>query len=127
MAGKPSAPADLRAVGKKLWRDTLEVFDLTAPELRLLLEACRTADELEILRAAILEGELITRGSTGQPVVSRVYDEIRKHRESLAKTINALGLPGEDDAKPLTVAQIRAQKANNSRWASHRNAVATHG
>lgn len=127
MAGKPSAPTDLRASGKKLWRDTLDVFDLTAPELRLLLEACRTVDELEILRTAILGGDLITRGSTGQPVVSRVYDEVRKHRDSLAKTINALGLPDEDDGKPLTVAQIRAQKANNSRWAAHRTSVATHG
>lgn len=127
MAGKPSAPADLRASGKKLWRDTLNDFDLTAPELRLLLEACRTADELEVLRTAILDGDLITKGSTGQPVVSRVYDEIRKHRDSLAKTISALGLPDEDDAKPKTVAQIRAQKANNSRWAAHRSSVAIHG
>lgn len=127
MAGKPSAPADLRAVGRKLWRDTLDVFELTAPELRLLLEACRTADELETLRTAILEGDLITKGSTGQPVVSRVYDEIRKHRDSLAKTISALGLPAEDDSKPLTVAQIRARKANNSRWAAHRSSVATNG
>ncbi|BCW69978.1 hypothetical protein NicSoilB8_10220 [Arthrobacter sp. NicSoilB8] len=84
-------------------------------------------DELEVLRTAILEGDLITQGSTGQPVVSRVYDEIRKHRDSLAKTISALGLPAEDDSKPLTVAQIRAQKANDSRWAAHRSAVATHG
>ncbi|MET4588851.1 hypothetical protein [Arthrobacter sp. 754] len=127
MAGKPTAPADLRASGKKLWRETLNDFDLTGPELRLLLEACRTVDELEILRAAILDGDLITVGSTGQPVVSRVYDEIRKHRDSLAKTISALALPAEDDSKPQTVAQIRAQKANNSRWAAHRNAVAVHG
>lgn len=127
MAGKPSAPVDLRASGKKLWRETLNDFDLTAPELRLLLEACRTVDELEILRTAILDGVLITVGSTGQPVVSRVYDEIRKHRDSLAKTIHALGLPDEEDARPLTVAQIRAKKANDSRWSAHRASVAIHG
>lgn len=127
MAGKPTAPADLRASGKKLWRETLNDFDLTAPELRLLLEACRTVDELEVLRTAILDGDLLTVGSTGQPVVSRVYDEIRKHRDSLAKTLGALALPDEDDSKPLTVAQIRAKKANNTRWAAHRASVATHG
>lgn len=71
-------------------------------------------DELEILRTATLDGDLLTVGSTGQPVVSRVYDEIRKHRDSLAKTIGALALPDEDDAKPLTVAQIRAKKANKT-------------
>lgn len=127
MATKPVAPADLRAAGKKLWRDTLGDFDLTAPELRLLLEACRTADELEILRKAILDGDLLTVGSTGQPVVSRVYDEIRKHRDSLTKTIAALALPAEDDAQPLTVAQIRSRAANNSRWSEHRKAVAANG
>lgn len=124
---KPSAPADLRAAGRKLWRETLADFELTAPELRLLLEACRTADELEILRKAILEGDLITKGSTGQPVVARVYDEIRKHRDSFAKTIVALALPADDDAPTLTVPQIRAQKANNSRWSAHRKNVAAHG
>ncbi|QYF89713.1 hypothetical protein [Arthrobacter sp. PAMC25284] len=103
------------------------MFELTAPELRLLLEACRTADELEILRNALLEGDLITQGSTGQPVVSRVYDEIRKHRDSLAKTLHALALPSDEDEKPLTVAQIRSQKANNNRWAAHRSSVARHG
>lgn len=115
-------PPDLQAAGRKLWKDATSEFDLNPSELALLREAARTLDELEILRAAVLDSDLISRGSTGQPVVNRLFEEVRKHRDSLNKTLLALALPmgDEDEAKPPTVKQLRAKKAADARWGSRR-------
>lgn len=115
-------PADLQAAGKKLWKDATSDFDLNPSELALLREASRTLDELEVLRAAVLDSDLITKGSTGQPVVNKLFEEVRKHRDSLNKTLIALALPmgDEDEAKPPTVKQLRAKKAADARWGSKR-------
>lgn len=116
------APADLQAAGKKMWRDVTTEYELSSSELALLREACRTTDELEILRAAILDSELITTGSTGQPVVNRLFDEVRKHRDSLNKTVATLALPmsDEEELKPATVTHLKAKKAAEARWSKNR-------
>lgn len=118
------APADLQAAGKKLWREITAEYELSSSELALVREACRTADELEILRQAILDSDLISKGSTGQPVVNKLFDEVRKHRDSLNKTIATLALPlsDGDELKPATVTHLRAKKAANARWAKERAA-----
>jgi len=97
---KSHPPNDLQASGRALWRSILEDYDLSKPELALLREACRTADEREALRSAVLAAEVVTEGSTGQPVVNKVYDELRKHREALTRLLTALELPVDKPAAP---------------------------
>ncbi len=92
---KLNPPRDLQGPGRALWRSILDDFTLSKPELALLREACRTSDELEVLRAAVLAAEVVTEGSTGQPVIHRGYDELRKHREALTKLLGAMDLPAE--------------------------------
>lgn len=97
---KLSPPPDLQGPGRTLWRSILEDYDLSKPELALLREACRTSDELEALRSAVLAAEVVTEGSTGQPVIHRGYDELRKHREALTRLLAAMDLPVDKPAAP---------------------------
>jgi hypothetical protein len=92
---KLTPPKDLQGPGRALWRSILEDYDLSKPELALLREACRTSDELEVLRSTVLAAEVVTEGSTGQPVIHRGYDELRRHREALTKLLAAMDMPVE--------------------------------
>ncbi len=92
---KLTPPKDLQGPGRVLWRSILDEYDLSKPELALLREACRTSDELEVLRSTVLAAEVVTEGSTGQPVIHRGYDELRRHREALTKLLAAMELPVE--------------------------------
>ena len=92
---KLTPPKDWQGPGRALWRSILDEYDLSKPEMALLREACRTADELEVLRAAVLAAEVVTEGSTGQPVIHRGYDELRRHREALTKLLAAMDMPVE--------------------------------
>ncbi len=109
---KLNPPRDLQGPGRALWRSILEDFTLSKPEMALLREACRTSDELEVLRAAVLAAEVVTEGSTGQPVIHRGYDELRKHREALTRLLTALDLPDAD--KPAVPVPGRAVKSAHS-------------
>jgi len=106
---KLNPPKDLRGPGRALWRSILDEYDLSKPEMALLREACRTSDELEVLRSTVLAAEVVTEGSTGQPVIHRGYDELRKHREALTKILTALDLP-----KPAVPVPGRAVKSAHS-------------
>ncbi len=97
---KLTPPRDLQGPGRALWRSILEDYDLSKPEMALLRESCRTSDELEVLRSAVLAAEVVTEGSTGQPVIHRGYDELRKHREALTKLLAAMDLPVDKPAAP---------------------------
>ncbi len=92
---KLTPPKDLQSTGRALWRSILDEYDLSKPEMALLREACRTSDELEVLRSTVLAAEVVTEGSTGQPVIHRGYDELRRHREALTKLLAAMELPVE--------------------------------
>lgn len=92
---KLTPPKDLQGPGRALWRSILDEYDLSKPEMALLREACRTSDELEVLRSTVLAAEVVTEGSTGQPVIHRGYDELRRHREALTKLLAAMDMPVE--------------------------------
>lgn len=122
MAGmKP--PADLREPGKKMWASVNDDYELSSHEVALLREACRATDELEILRQALLGSEVVAVGSTGQPVVNKIFEEIRRHRDSLAKTITAMNLPADDEEETEGQAarsrSEQASKAAKAKWAKY--------
>lgn len=116
-------PADLRAQGKKLWSAVNEDYELGSHEIALLREACRATDELDILRTALLDSEVVAVGSTGQPVVNKIFEEIRRHRDSLAKTITAMNLPADDEEETEGQAarsrSEQASKAAKAKWAKY--------
>lgn len=118
---KIKPPADLQTAGKALWNSVQDDYELESHEIALLREACRAADELEILRKALLASEVVSTGSTGQPVVNKIFEEIRRHRDSLAKTITAMSLPADDeeDAQAAQARSDKASKAAKAKWAKY--------
>lgn len=108
----PPPPDGLGERGLKLWRDTVEEMELDPDELVLLEEACRLADELDEMGAALAGGKLVSKGSRGQPVANPMIREIRGHRLALARVLRQLGAlrPGDEEQERLTPSQ-RGRKA----------------
>ncbi|WP_433331846.1 hypothetical protein [Spirillospora sp. CA-294931] len=106
---RPPVPAleRLGTRGAGLWNSVTEwAEELRPDELEILSAACRTADHIAAMEAA-LEGEGLTvRGSQGQPVIHPLVSELRFYRAALATHLRALRVPdAEDDADvlPMTV------------------------
>lgn len=113
---KPVPPGDLRTAGAQMWDDVTEDFTLGPDEVRALREACRTVDELDDLRAALSGQPMTVQGSQGQPVANPLLAEVRRHRETLAKLLDALALPAGDEDVGMSPTQKRAQRAAQQRW-----------
>jgi hypothetical protein len=124
MATKPktskrTAPTFARR-GQEFYDHCISEYDLTETEKALLLECCRTLDDLEAL-AEVLERDGVTvKGSTGQTRTHPALGEIRQHRLALGKLLSLLELPDpEGETLPSYVqAQARAagRRGANSRW-----------
>jgi hypothetical protein len=112
-----TVPKDLEARGRRLWRDVLREYELSDPELAVLLEACRTADLLERLAAELAAAELTAAGSRGQVIVHPIAGELRQQRDLLARLLARLALPseGEDDGAAAAAARFGRQGAA-ARW-----------
>lgn len=118
---KPRSPAGLGPAGRKFWRDVVGVYDLDPHELHVLAEASRTLDEMERVRAELdAAPSLLAKGSMGQAVEHPLLGTLRNHRASLDKLIARLNLPDSEGEVPKTPAQVRAQRANDVRWATRR-------
>ncbi|HLS02464.1 MAG TPA: hypothetical protein VK054_10880, partial [Beutenbergiaceae bacterium] len=73
-----------------------ELFEFSHAEGALLLEACRTLDNLDALAAAIAKDGATVKGSQGQDVINPALTEARGQRIVLHRLIAALQLPDED-------------------------------
>lgn len=113
----PRAPGGLGSAGKRLHRDVTTRYGLRADELRVLEQACRTADALDRYDEAMRDASLTVKGSQGQLVMHPIAQEARLARGLLASLLKQLGLPDEDgDAKPMSPASRKAQHAALMRW-----------
>lgn len=116
-ATPPRAPAGLAAAGRRLHRDVTTRYGLRADELRVLEQACRTADQLDRYDAAMKNAPLTVKGSQGQMIVHPIFQESRLARGLLASLLKQLGLPDEDaQQKPMSGASRKAQHAALTRW-----------
>lgn len=113
----PRAPAGLSRRGKGLWRDVVGIYDLRPDEIRMLEDACRTADLVEQMTAALKNASLTVCGSQGQPVINPLVQEIRQHRQVMRSLLIALKLPTEDDRDGAARSDA-ARKAAHARWGS---------
>jgi hypothetical protein len=96
VSATPRPPKGLQAPGRRLFREITGRFELDAAESAILLQACRTADSLEVL-----QGELDAAGvvdDAGRP--SPVLAELRQQRLVLARLVAALRIPDAEGARP---------------------------
>src|SRR5829696_6404705 len=110
-------PSGLKAPGRRLWTAVAGLYILTASEVEMLRQACRTADELDRLERAVRAlPELTTTGSTGQLKPHPLLAEVRAHRQLLERLTTALNLPDEDEEVGMRPGQKHAQRAARGRW-----------
>ena len=105
--GVPTPPDWLKARGLELWIEVNQAHKLNASALVLLGEACRTADRLERLAAALSSrstmwfelGDLDQASELGIPiVVNGMIGEARQLQTALRQTLTNLGVVKVDAA-----------------------------
>ena len=124
----PRPPKALGAPGRALWRSILgdlgESWELDAREFELLGRACRCADELAQLEAAVDRDGATVEGSRGQTVAHPALSEARQLRLVQLRLLGAIEMVDPVEAKrSATPAQAQARKAAEARWARRRAVV----
>ena len=94
------APSGLKSSGRRLWKATTGPLELDEHERALLLEACRTADQLDALEAEVAADGVLVDGKPHPALV-----EARQQRITLTRLVAALRLP-EDMEHP----EVRPQR-----------------
>ena len=119
----PPMPRGLKAAGRALWRSIIPAFTLRPDEMAVLADACRTADIVARLDAALVDAPLTVTGSARQTREHPLLSERRQQAAHLARLLHQLRLPDDED-EALTPAELRkrknrsarGRKAANARW-----------
>lgn len=111
------APAGLAARGRTYWQTVVTDYELSPSELAILVEVCRTLDDLDRLAEAITRDGVTVLGSTGQTVVHPALTEARGQRLALHRLVSALALPDAYGATVPTTGSLRGKRAAQVRWA----------
>lgn len=89
---RPKTPDGLGTEGRKLWRETVTAFDFTEEpyKRRILFDACKTADLIDQLDAAMAGQPLTAKGSMGQLVIHPLIAQSQAARTQLAQLLTRL-------------------------------------
>ena len=88
---RPSAPPGLRKDGTALWKAIVERYHLRADELRALEVACRCADEIARIEAALKDAPLMVNRARGAPVPHPLLEEARRSRRVYLHSLAQIG------------------------------------
>jgi hypothetical protein len=112
---RPRAPQSLGQAGKALWRAVTSDYDLSAAEAELLRQACRVADHLARIDAALLDSDVVVEGYNGQPRPHPLLHTAADQRRVLDALLRSLALPmpDEDEGRRRSPAAAAAAQA---RW-----------
>lgn len=86
-------PQGLRTSGRRLWRACQEAYDFDVHEELLLLQACRTADRLDVLTAEADANPPTVVNARGDQVPHPAVTESRQQALTLARLLASLRLP----------------------------------
>jgi hypothetical protein len=89
----PQSPPGLADAGLRLWADVQGRYELEEHEARLLLEMCRTVDQLDALAVVVAREGVLLSGRAHPAVV-----EARQLRIAFARLSAALRLPAGDES-----------------------------
>lgn len=109
-----AAPRGLKTAGRKLWKATVEMYELRQDELEVLRAVCAEADLISRMEEELDGADLTVKGSMGQLVPHPLVTELRQHRATMAALLRGMKLP--DDAGDAVSNQQR--EAAQSRWAA---------
>lgn len=112
-------PDGLGDAGAAFFRQVHRVYELDERDAPVLLEVCRTLDEIDSLSVVVAAEGVMSTGSAGQPVEHPAMAGLRAHRATLDRLLVRLGLPDAEGQKPLSARQIRAKTAASKRWQGH--------
>lgn len=116
---RPNAPRGIGPAGRKLWRsivdDLADELEFAPREQAILAAACKQADIVTELEAALEQHGVMIEGAAGQPKLNPIVPELRQARLAVTRLLGELGIP-DDTPEPETAASRRARKAANSRW-----------
>lgn len=119
MASKPTPPKGLKPSARSLWNSVVGKWALRPDELRVLREACREVDLIDVLEAELAKDAIMIPGSMGQMVVHPIVTELRQHRATLAALLRQLKLPDADGGEAEKENRSTAARAAaNARWAT---------
>jgi phage terminase small subunit len=114
-------PKALRASGRTLWRaviaDVPSDWELDARDVAVLEAACRQADDVADLEAAVTRDGVMIEGAAGQRRLNAALTELRQSRLALGRLLGQVDLPDEQ-RRPVTEASRRAQRAAHVRWSA---------
>ena len=119
MTSRPRTPPGLRARGARYWKKITGEFDLSDSERELLLEVCRTLDNLDALADAVTEHGAVVRGAAGQVTTNPALTEARGQRALAHRLIAAMNLPDEEGQAVPNAYSQRGKAANAARWRGH--------
>lgn len=97
----------------------MDSYELAPHEVELLRQACRVADNLARIDAALLDSEMVVEGYSGQPrahpLLSASADQ-RRVLDGLFRSM-ALPMPGEVEGRRRSPAAVANAQA---RWRAQR-------
>jgi hypothetical protein len=115
-------PDGLGEAGQRVWHDLTGVLDFDEREALLLEAACRQADTIAELEAAIERDGVTVKGAAGQSRLNMCLTELRQGRIAFARLLGELEIPTDGEVPVAMAASRRARKAVSARWASQRAA-----
>lgn len=112
----PFQPPNFAPRGREFWERVTDRWELSLPEMTLLVEACRLLDEIELLAESIETHGVMVAGSTGQLRPNPAIGEARQNRLALSRLVAQLALPDEAGETLSTPRQASGKRAMQSRY-----------
>lgn len=100
----PATPRGLGGPGRSLWKAVIAAFEMRIDEEQTLLAACKMADDIAQLEAALRESTVWIAGSKGQQALNPIFGELRAHRLALAKLLRDCGIVAEAEPEAKSAA-----------------------
>ena len=111
---RPRPPQSLDQAGRALWRAVTGAYELAPAEVELLRQACRVADNLARIDAALADSDVVVEGYSGQPRAHPLLQASADQRRVLDGLLRSMALPMPDEAEgrrrsPAAVAAAQAR------------------